>query len=509
MTTNLWLQRAKEADFSVHNFINGRSVNSAAVKNDNAANITKYSPRDGRLLYSFSVGGEKDVVQAVDAARESFDDGRWSGLSVTKRKSVLQKLADLIVENQEELAFYDCLDVGKPITSALNSDISLAVSVLRDCAEGVDKMFSPSGTDKGTTAYQCRKPVGVVGAIIGWNYPLFMASLKVGPALAMGNSLVLKPSEYSPLSAIRLAELAFEAGVPPGVFNVVNGAGSIVGKALAYHPKVDLLTFTGSSATGKQMMVAAGRSNMKRLLLECGGKSPLIVFDDCSDAHLDTVAGFVVEQAFANQGENCKASSRLLVQNGIKDRFVSKVVEQVSQLKVQDPFDPNCQFGALINEAHMNKVLAYIDRGKEEGAKLILGGNRSEVKSVQGDYLAGYFIEPTIFDDVDPHSAIAQDEIFGPVLAIISFKDETEAIRIANDNCFGLAAYAATENLGIAQRLGCCLNVGQLMVIGSCNPDVGSVAIADEPQQESGFGFEKGLVGLASYTVSTAVTLVT
>ena len=509
MTTNPWLQRAQEADLSVRNFINGRSVNSVALKNDSGVAITKHSPRDGRLLYTFSAGSENDVEQAVDAARDSFDDGRWSELSVNERKSVLQKLADLIIENQEVLALYDCLDVGKPITKALNSDISLAVGVLRDCAEGLDKIFSPSGTDKGTMAYQCRKPVGVVGAIIGWNYPLFMAALKVGPALAMGNSLVLKPSEYSPLSAGKLAELALEAGVPPGVFNVVNGEGSIVGKALAHHSKVNLLTFTGSSATGKQMMIAAGQSNMKRLMLECGGKSPVIVFDDCSDAHLDTVAGFVVGQAFNNQGENCKASSRLLIQEGIKEKLVSKVVEQVSKLKVQDPLDPDCQFGALINEAHMNKVMAYIDKGKEDGAKLILGGNRAEVISEQGGYLAGYFVEPTIFDYVDPKSTIAQEEIFGPVLSIISFNDEADAIRIANDSCFGLAAFAATENLGIAQRLGRRLNAGQLIVIGSSNPDAGTVAIADEPQQESGFGFEKGLAGLASYTVSTAVTFIT
>jgi acyl-CoA reductase-like NAD-dependent aldehyde dehydrogenase len=507
MTTNPWLKRVEDADLTIHNFINGYSVDSVALSDDRSAQISKYSPRDGRMLYSFSAGSEKDIEQAVDAAQAAFDDGRWSDLSVNERKSVLQKLADLIVKNQDVLALYECLDVGKPISSALTGDIPLAASTLRECAEGMDKLFPPSGTDKGTVAYQCRKPVGVVGAIIGWNYPLFMAALKVGPALAMGNSLVLKPSEYSPLSAGKLAELALEAGVPPGVFNVVNGVGSTVGKALAYHPKIDLLTFTGSSATGKQMMIAAGQSNMKRLMLECGGKSPLIVFDDCSDAHLDTVAGFVVGQAFSNQGENCKASSRLLIQASIKDKLVAKVVEQVSQLKAQDPLDPDGQFGALIHEAHMNKVLAYIDKGKEEGAKLILGGNRAEVKSVQGDYLAGYFVEPTIFDDVDPQSTIAQEEIFGPVLAIISFSDEAEAIRIANDSCFGLAAYAATENLGIAQRLGRRLNAGQLMVIGSCSPDVGSVAMADEPHRESGFGFEKGLAGLTAYTVSTAVTL--
>ena len=509
MMASSWLVRAEKLKLSIHDFVDGCPVKSLALDSDSTLRIRKYSPRDGRLLYSFSEGCGQDIERAVKAADKSFEDGRWSDFPVSQRKSILQKLADLIVENKEILAIYDCLDVGKPISKALNGDVGLAVGVLRECAEGMDKVFLPSGVDKGTMAYQCRKPVGVVGAIVGWNYPLFMAALKVGPALAMGNSVVLKPSEYSPLSAIKLAQLALEAGVPPGVFNVVNGAGSTVGKALAQHPKINLLSFTGSSATGKQMLISAGQSNMKRLMLECGGKSPVIVFNDCSETHLDTVAEFIVGQAFSNQGENCKASSRLLVQSDIKETLVAKVVKHVSQLKVQDPFDPDCQFGALINEAHMNKVMAYIDRGKEEGAKLILGGNRAEVRSVQGDYLAGYFVEPTILDEVDPQSVIAQEEIFGPVLTIMAFKDEVEAIGIANNSRFGLAAYAATENLGIAQRLGRRLNAGQLLIIGSPNPEGGAVSIADEPQRESGFGFEKGIAGLTAYTVSTVVTLLT
>jgi len=231
---------------------------------------------------------------------------------VEDRRGVLLKLADLIGGHSEQFALYECLDVGKPIARALQGDVVSAQIALRNSAEKAERVLSSTGFDGGELVYQHRKPVGVVGAITGWNFPLMLAAQKVGPALAMGNSLVLKPSEFTSLSAIRLAELALEAGVPPGVFNVVNGEGSIVGKALAHHSKVNLLTFTGSSATGKQMMIAAGQSNMKRLMLECGGKSPVIVFDDCSDAHLDTVAGFVVGQAFNNQGENCKDRKKSL-----------------------------------------------------------------------------------------------------------------------------------------------------------------------------------------------------
>ena len=505
MTEKSWLDRVLDVGFEIHNFIAGRNV---AITNA-GEQISKHSPRDGSLLYTIGVGSNQDVDLAVNNARESFEDGRWSELSIVQRKSVINKLADLVEKNSEEFALYDCLDVGKPISAALYGDVPLAVAALRDCAEGADKLLPPSGTDKGTSAYQVRKPVGVVSAIIGWNYPLYMAALKAGPALVMGNSLVLKPSEFSPLSACKLAALAIEAGVPPGVFNVVNGSGSTVGSALAHHPKVDLISFTGSTATGKQIMMAAAQSNMKRVMLECGGKSPFIIFEDCPE-DFDVMAAFVIAQTFSNQGENCKSSSRLLIQESIKEKFLAKVVEQVAQLKPQDPLDPDATFGALINEAHMNKVLAYIETGKREGAELILGGKRLAVQSVDdGSELTGYYIGPTIFDKVDPNNTIAQEEIFGPVLSIISFKDEAEAIQTANNSCFGLAAYVATQNLGIAQRLGRRLNSGHITVYASSNPNDGSVAIADEPHRESGFGFEKGLAGLTAYTVSTAVYLET
>lgn len=502
MTTINWQQRAKEADLHVRNVINGISADGLG---DHC--INKNSARDGRPLYEFREGVGREVDKAVMHAREAFNDGRWSGLPVQKRKMVLQKLAELIETHREELALYDCLDVGKPITTTLTEDIPLAAGAFRNSAEGADKLFSPSGADGSDMAYQLRKPVGVVGSIIGWNFPLWMAAIKAGPALAMGNSLVLKPSEFSPLSASRLAALAIEAGVPPGVFNVVNGAGVTVGAALSHHPDVNLLSFTGSSSTGKQMMMAAGQSNMKRLMLECGGKSPYIVFDDCPD-DLDFIAANVVEIAFRNQGEWCCAGSRLLIQESIKDKLLPKILEQAAQLKPQDPLDPNTTFGALINEPHLQKVLGFIDSGRKEGAKLILGGQRVQVDTGNADN-QGYYVEPTIFDNVNPQQKIAQEEIFGPVLSILTFKNEGEAIKLANNTCYGLAAVAATENLGRAQRLAKRLNCGYLAIIGSSTLSDGDVEIGSEAHRESGFGCEMGLGGLASYTVSTSVHLLT
>lgn len=502
MSNISWHVRARDADLHVSNFINGVYEDCLGEQF-----ITKHSARDGVLLHQFPVGTGHEVDAAVAIAQQAFFDGRWHRQTTAKRKKVLQKLADLMEANKEELALYDCLDVGKPITSTLNEDIPLAAAAIRTCAEGADKLFSPSGSDGGATAYQLRKPVGVVGSIIGWNFPLWMAAIKVGPALAMGNSLVLKPSEFSPRSAGKLAQLALEAGVPPGVFNVVQGAGKTVGAALAKHPDVNLLSFTGSSATGKQMMIAAGQSNMKRLMLECGGKSPYLVFDDCPD-DLDFIAADVVETAFRNQGQWCCAGSRLLIQKSIKEKLLPKILEQAARLVPGDPLDPKTTFGALIHEAHMNKVLGFIESGKKEGAKLILGGQRVHLDT--GDASSdGYYVPPTIFDEVQPHYKIAQEEIFGPVLSILTFDDEAEAIALANNSCYGLMAYAATENLARAQRLAQQINSGCLVIVGSSTLSDGNVDIGASPLGQSGFGYESGLEGLASYTVSTTTHLLT
>ena len=454
MQDSHWHTRARALDYTVQHVINGETI---TCEGDQA--IIKQSPRDGSELYRFSVEANGAAVdKAVANAREAYNDGRWRTLSTLQRKTILQQWAALIEANKDELALADCLDVGKPISAALHGDIHWALTSINSVTENMDKIKADCGAEGSWLAYQVHKPVGVVGSIIGWNFPLSLAVTKIAPALAMGNSLVLKPSEFTPLSAQRLAVLALEAGVPPGVFNVVQGTGAAAGAQLAHHPDIDLLSFTGSSATGKQLMQAAGQSNMKRLMLECGGKSPFIVFEDCDD--LDAIAADIVETGLHNQGAYCSASTRLLIQASIKEPLLEKICQHAAQLQPQDPLHSDTSFGALINEAHLNKVLTYIDIGQQEGARLIQGGQRIAVDT--GTETQGYYLEPAIFDDVKPQHRIAQEEIFGPVLSVFTFNDEAEAIAMANDTCYGLAAYAATQHAGRAQRLAQQLNSGFL-----------------------------------------------
>ena len=491
-----WHQRAQKEDFRISHFIDGKYVNL-----DQGEIIQKYAPRDGCLLYELPSGTPKDMERAISSARQSFNDKRWRGLPLQRRQTILRKLADLMEKHQETLALYESMDAGKPISQALNEVIQ-ASCILRDAAESVDKLFSPYLSDGAYCAFQLRKPVGVVGAIISWNYPLVLAALKIGPALIMGNSLILKPSEFTSLSASYLAALALESGVPAGVLNVVNGAGHTVGLTLASHMDVDLLSFTGSSTIGKQMQIVAGQSNMKRLLLECGGKSPYIIFDDCP-ADLDMLAADIVATAFHNQSQNCLAGSRLLLQRSIKERLLPKVTEQAALLIPQDPLNPSTTFGAMSHEGHMNKVLAYIDSGEKEGAELICGGNRVHVYT--GENSSGYYIEPTIFDNVSPGQKIAQEEIFGPVLSVLTFNDEQEAITLANNTRYGLGAYIATENIGRAHRLSQEISAGLIQIIGSSVAPDRYKDIGKEGHRESGFGFEGGLLGLGSYSLCSAI----
>ena len=488
-----WHARAEQTTFQVKNFIDGAYVDCLGE-----VLINKHAARDGSLLYQFAEGTGEEVDQAVANAKAAFEDGCWADLSIYERQAVMEKLADLLEVNYEELALYECMDVGKPITNALNRDIAAATHYLRSAARAATSMVCPSGSNGGVIAYQERTPVGVVGGIVGWNFPLTLAAQKVGPALMMGNSLVLKPSEFTSLSACRFAELAIEAGVPKGVFNVVNGAGNTVGDRLARHPDVGLMTFVGSSATGKQMMISAGQSNMKRVILECGGKSPYLVFDDCP-ADLDGLAADIVDTAFPNQGALCVAGTRLLLQAGIREKLLPKILKLTQALVPQDPLDPDTGFGAIMDRAHMHKVLGYIDSGKKEGAELLLGGN--QVRAETG----GFYIEPTIFDQVDPNAKIAQEEIFGPVLSVFTFETEEQAIAIANNSDYGLAAYAATMDSARARRLGRKLNAGIFACVSTSTPRGGGVSIPIEGHKQSGFGLEGGVEGLKAYTVATMV----
>lgn len=492
-----WHNRAAETTFTVRNFINGEyqhCVGSTAIE--------KYAARDGKLLYSFGNGDGSEVDQAVASARATYQEGVWRKKSSAERGAVLNALADLVEQHKETFALYESMDVGKPITNALYEDVALTAGNLRKAAANIDKLLGSCGTDQGALVYQTHKPVGVVAGILGWNYPLSLASSKVGPALVTGNSLVLKPSEFTSLSTGLLAELALEAGVPAGVFNVVHGDGANVGDGLARHMDVDLLTFVGSSGTGKVLMKAAGESNMKRLILECGGKSPYIVFDD-TEEYLDFVAADIVATAFPNQGALCVAGTRLLVQDNIREKLMPKILQQAANITPKDPLDAECSFGALMNEAHMNKVLGYIESGKADGAELVYGGERVLQET------GGFYLKPTIFDRVEPRHRIAQEEIFGPVLSVIGFKDEAEALAIANGTCFGLAAYVATQNIGRVQRLGEDISAGLIQMIASGTPSGGNVSFSIEGHKQSGFGTEGGIQGLAAYTAASTVMCLT
>ncbi len=487
-----WHERAEQTEFNVRNFIDGEYQDCVG-----SATIEKYAPNNGKLLYSFAAGDGSEVNQAVAAAKRTYKEGVWANLSIAERAAVITKLADLVEENAETFALYESLDVGKSITYALYDDLARTVGGLRSCVEDITKLLGSCGNDAGSLVYQARAPIGVVAGIAGWNFPVTLAAGKIGPALITGNSVVLKPSEFTSLSAGLLAELATKAGVPAGVVNVVHG-GPAVGDALARHMDVEMLSFVGSSATGKLLMKAAGESNMKRLNLECGGKSPFIVYDDCED-YLDDVAAIVVSKAFPNQGALCVAGTRLLVQDSIREKLMPKILEHAAKIQPKDPLDTDCEFGAMMNEAHMNKVLGYIEQGKADGAKLIFGGKQVLKES------GGFYVEPTIFDGVKPGDRISQEEIFGPVLSVLGFSDEAEALEIANGTCFGLAAYVATQNLGRAQRMGQSLKAGMVQIFGTPNPTGGGVSISIEGQKQSGYGRIAGVPGLAAYTNASTV----
>ena len=489
-----WIARSQGLTFDVKDFINGRRQASRGREQ-----ISKYGPRDGQLLAQFGATEGSEVDLAIDSARQAFRDGRWSRLSTQRRKDALYRLAALIETHGKELALLECLDVGKPIVEALNFDVKAAADTIRFSAEAADKFYGKVYcVDQSNLSYQLRRPVGVVAAIVGWNFPLLLAAAKVGPALAAGNSVVLKPSELTSFSAVRLAELAVEAGIPDGVLNVVHG-GAKLGAALAHHGDVDLLTFTGSTRTGKELLIAAGKSNMKRLILECGGKAPNIVFDDSPD--LEAVADAVVRRAFYNQGAVCTASSRLLIQQTIKDAFLNLVIDRAAKFRPGDPLKPETSFGAVVSRAHRQRVLEYIDRGRRDGARVAYQCDS------QPPHEHGFYAAPIILDGVSPDQTVAQEEIFGPVLSVIAFHDEKEAIRIANETIYGLSAILWTKDAGRAHRVTQGVSAGWV-VINATDKPVGGPSVnllSIGGHKQSGIGAEGGLDGIEAYTNSTAV----
>lgn len=491
-----WIQRAKAASLGIRNFVDG-----CWHPQQGGNLLNKLSSRDGQLLYQIGEGNTEDADTAVEAARRAFNDGRWSLLPIQERKESLHRLALLIERNREEFALLECLDVGKPISDALAFDVPMAAAIIRFSAEAADKLHGPVyGSDANSLSYQLRRPLGVVGGIVGWNFPLLLAAGKIGPALATGNSLVLKPSEFTALSTARVAELAVEAGIPVGTLNVVHG-GRGVGAALAKHPDVELVTFTGSTRTGKELLVAAGMSNMKRLILECGGKAPSIVFDDIDD--LDGVASAIVSRAFWNQGQVCTASSRLLVQRTIKDELMRCVMEKASALRLGDPLSPDTTLGAVMSREHRDRVLDYIRLGEKEGARIVYRSGSPP------PHPNGFYIAPVILDQVTPEHRIANEEIFGPVLSVLAFSNEDEAVRIANGTVFGLSAIVWTGDLGRAQRLSQAIKAGWISINATGRPTGGPPpgVISVGGHKQSGFGLEGGLDGLAEYTTKTAVQI--
>lgn len=488
-----WVKRSKDATFSVFNFIDGnrKALNGGGL-------VVKHSPRDGGVLYQLGAGTTADADAATSAAKKAFDDGRWRRKSVHERAAIISRLASLIEDHAERLALYETMDVGKPIHASLNDDIGRSAQALREAASLAPVLSALSGVDGGALTYQLRTPLGIVAAIVGWNFPLTLTCSKIGPALMMGNSVVLKPSEFASLSACSLAELALEAGVPEGVFNVVCGLGTSVGDCLARHPDIRLLSFTGSSATGKQLMVASGQSNMKRLILECGGKSPFLVFDDF-DGDLDALASTIVNVGFRNQGALCVSATRVLIQSGIRNKLLPLIVEKTEAISPGDPLDPKTRFGAIMSEAHMKKVQGYVQSGLVEGARLICGGE--QVRNETG----GYYLTPALFDQVDPASRIAKEEVFGPLVSLFSFEKEGEGISLANDSEYGLAAYAATSDARRIQRLGRDLEAGVIQLFSNMTPEPGGVSFGVEPLKQSGFGIEGGVNGLAAFSQCSAV----
>ena len=452
--------------------------------------VADTTPRDGSRIAEIETAGARDVDRAVAAARRAFDDGRWSDRRPVERKEVLLRFAALVRAHADELAILESLDVGHPIHDATSVDVPGAANCLQWYAEAADKQYGevgPTGPD--ALSLVTREPIGVVGALVPWNYPLIITAWKLGPALATGNSVVLKPASQSPLTALRLAGLAAEAGIPDGVLNVLPGPGSVVGEALARHPGVDKLAFTGSIATGRRLLHASADSNLKPVQLELGGKSPQLVLADAPD--LDAAASAIGWGIFYNAGQTCNAGSRVLVQRAVKDALLDRLVAFAGGLQPADPLDPATRLGTLVDGAHLRTVAGYVDLGRREGARVVTGGE-AVLEGTGGSYLP-----PTILDRVTNDMRIAREEIFGPVLSIIEFDDPDEGVALANDSDYGLAAAVWTSDVRLAHRLSRRIRAGTVWVNTF---DASDVTVPFGGFKQSGAGRDKSLHALEGYT---------
>src|SRR5690625_325624 len=478
-----WEQLAQQIEIPNTAFINNEPYQA------NGEKLDIINPATREVLAQVASCTKEDIDYAVRCAREAFRDGRWSKLPRAERKQRLLRLAELIRENLAELALIDTLNMAKPIMQTYAGHTPFSADHFAWFAELIDKQYDEiAPTDDDALATITREPLGVVAAVVPWNYPLMMATWKVAPALAAGNSVLLKPADTTPLSAIRLGQLAAQAGIPAGVLNIVPGTGPETGQALGLHPDINCVAFTGSTATVKRFMEYSGQSNLKQIWLECGGKSPHIIFADCPD--LDAAAQAAAVGIFSNQGEVCIAGSRLYVEESIYDQFLEKLLQQAKQMQPGNPLDPNTKMGAIVSQSQWERIINYIEIGQKEGARLLTGG-QATMKDL------GFYIEPTVMTVDSQDLRVVQEEIFGPVLVVTKFRTEEEVIEYANQSIYGLGAGLWTANLSRAHRLTRALESGLVCINCYFN---GNDAIPFGGVKQSGFGRDKSIHALEKYS---------
>ena len=483
-TAGSWAAKAQSITLPQQMIIDGSP---ARTSSEETANIT--SPRDGKIITTVPKGHPDDVDRAVAAARRAFTDSSWAGLRPPERKMLLHRFADAIEAHRDELALLISLEMGKPIEYAYSIEMRTTIACYRWYAEWVDKL-SGEVPEVGAEALALvtREPIGVVGVVVPWNFPMTLSAWKIAPALAVGCTVVIRPSDLSPLSALRLAELGLQAGLPDGVLNVVTGQGRQTAQRLGLHPDVDTLAFTGSTEVGRAYLRYAADSNLKRVWLELGGKSPSIVLPD---ADIDAAVAGTAGNIFFNQGEMCTAPSRLLVHRSIRDEVVDGVVRHAESLRIGDPLDPATQMGPLVSASHREKVEAHTQGAVDAGAVLRTGGDRPDVG------LDGFYLRPTVLDRVEPGMAIGREEVFGPVLSVLTFEDEDQAVAMANDTEYGLAAAVWTRDVSAAHRVSRKVQAGTVWV--NCYEE-GDMTVPFGGFKQSGNGRDKSVHALEKYT---------